>query len=239
MRRPKRRVVAAFLGGLAATRFAVLATGLWIAGGCSEKTAPPVAVPAGTVKDALPPDDSGESHEIKKLRRLGADLPENRTDSSRMTNESITKLYLGSTRFTGDDVELLLKFPNLEVLNVSGKDLNDDFLKTLQELKHLKKLHLNGVPITDAGLAHLAAFSDLDELWLIGTKISDEGLSHLTGCSKLAALSIEATATTDGCIGSLQKLENLTILRVANTKITDAGIQELIAALPNCRVLKN
>jgi Leucine-rich repeat (LRR) protein len=204
--------------------------------GCSAPDIPPAA---GTTAAAPTVDNSSDSAEIRRLRELGAQLPKSGPGGEPLTNDAVTKLYLGATKFSAADLDLLLSFPNLEVLNLSNKkDLTDESLGKIKSLTHLKKLTLNGVPITDAGLAHLADLTDLEELWLIATKITDDGLAHITGCTKLATLSIEATEASDKCIENLKKLENLKVLHIKNSKITGEGVKELNAALPDCLVPK-
>lgn len=201
--------------------------------GCTEPEPPPAK---GTTPAA---DHSSDSAEIKRLRELGVQNLPQPAAGAPLTNDSITQLFLGATRFSAADVDLLSSFPNLEVLILANKrDLTDDTLEKIAALTHLKKLNLNGVPITDAGLAHLAHLTDLEELWLIATKITDDGLAHLTGFTKLKTLSIEATEATDKGVEHLKQLEGLRVFHFKNSKITDDGLNELKAALPDCLIVK-
>ena len=77
--------------------------------------------------------------------------------------------------------------------------------------KKLEYLSLAGTNVSHQSLKDLASLPALRQLMILHTPIDDEGLKHLSG-SKLISLNVK------------------------NTKVTEAGVKQLAAALPQCRI---
>lgn len=198
-------------------------------------TLPPPLTNSPTAGQAIP-----ESEEIKKLKaRYVGFAPQ--IGNRPLTNDTVTFLSFFNANFAENDVDLLLAFPNLEVLEFrqSRSTITDASLVKLAKLKSLKNLKLDRQPITDAGLVAIGTLPNLETLMLEQTNVTDDGLQHLVGCPKLKWLSVVQTAATDKSIERFKKLSNLQNLFVSRTAITDAAIADFKAALPKCNVIND
>jgi Leucine-rich repeat (LRR) protein len=113
---------------------------------------------------------------------------------------ALTALYLASTKVSGDAMQFLEQFPQLEVLNLSGTQLTDADLAPGRwpELAHLKNLFLNDLPITDAGLASLQTtvqekLPGLESLGLANTEITSVSFDMLRGLPQLKTIRLSGT----------------------------------------------
>ena len=109
-------------------------------------------------------------------------------------------------------LELLSALPEIELLNLTGSQLNDDQLLHVARLRKLKVLNLDMTTIGDRGVSHLAEMESLVVLSLVSTNVSDAGLVHFRGMKQLRKLDLEGTA------------------------VTDEGVAELTAILPDCEI---
>ncbi len=90
--------------------------------------------------------------------------------------------YLGIHAFEGvrgPGLRHLSDLRNLEVLELSYTNVDDDSLKHLSDLSVLRTLSLQKTRITDAGLAHLARLPALHTLDLRQTSVTPEGIEAL------------------------------------------------------------
>ena len=208
------------------------------AGGTASGTpGSPASPTTGGTAEGTPVDAPPQSAELKRLRELDVDFMTG-DGGIRLTNDTVSQVRFIHSKFTANDVDLLLVFPNVKSLDFWKLDnpINDDAIEKLQPLKKLKMLRLTAHPITNAGLAHLEQMPELEDLWLDETKVTDDGLKHLAACPKIWRLSLEGTGTTDGCIKHLKNLSNLRLLFAARTNTTRTGAADLKAALPNCQI---
>lgn len=121
------------------------------------------------------------------------------------------RLFLDSTRVTGD------------------------CLSDLADASDLRVLSLRGCPVTDAGLAHLPALPGLETLNLEKTRITDAGLEHLKKLTGLRQLFLDTTAVTDAGLEHLRGLSQLTELEVTKTGVTPEGVRRLQEAVPGLK----
>lgn len=91
----------------------------------------------------------------------------------------VAEVSIHDARFSDADVELLLGFPDLRVIDVSD------------------------TAITDAGLVKLATLDRLVMLDVYRTKVSDESLRHLVNCRDLRELDIGETDASPEVIAEL------------------------------------
>ncbi len=194
---------------------------------------PPPLMNSPAAAQAIP-----ESEEIKKLKGLYVGFAP-RIGNRPLTNDTVKFLNFFNSSFTENDIDLLLAFPNLEVLQAFRSPITDKSLEKLAKLKSLRELSFEGHPITDAGLVAIGTLPNLERLSLEQTKVTDDGLRHLVACPKLKWLSVVQTAATDKSMEHFKKLNNLQNLFVSRTAISDAAIADLKAALPKCLVIKD
>ena len=98
-------------------------------------------------------------------------------------------------------------------LDIPGKEITDDLLKSIGELTNLSKLKIQKNPISDAGIKHLTNLQNLEVLNLYGTNL------------------------TDACVDDLIVLKKLKKLFVWQTKISKEGVDKLIENLPNTEIV--
>jgi hypothetical protein len=85
-----------------------------------------------------------------------------------------------------DELRLVARLPNLEVLNLCFADVDDSGFAHLQELSNLRSLNLAHSNITDGGLRRLRSLTTLNYLHLDGTRTTpaavDDLAKALPGC---------------------------------------------------------
>src|SRR5689334_2518626 len=170
----------------------------------------------------------------------------------------LQELRVHQTRIPG---AALAPFP-LKYLDLNyDRTFNDQGMNSLKSMVGLTKLYLRGTSVTDAGLKNLSGLTNLTELDLADTGITDTGLSSLAGLTKLRRLNLQAANVTDAGLDALRAmttleelslyrtkvsnaglaklahLKNLHALDVRYSRATSAGVRELVAGIPNCKVL--
>ena len=145
--------------------------------------------------------------------------------------KGLRSLQLKSTRVTGAHFDA---FENLERLDLTQTDVNDEGLATIAQLSRLKSLRLRSTYVTDSGLATLARLSGLVELDLSDLDLSDEGIAHLAGLDSLRILNLRGSRVTDAGLQHLGDMHALVDLSLYRTRVTNAGMPRL-AALPELR----
>jgi hypothetical protein len=143
---------------------------------------------------------------MNELRLTGLDAGGQMTDAAlaRLTRlDFVTRLNLeGSTRLSDDGLEHLARMPQLEELNLSGRNS----------------------PITDRGLGvlrHLRGLRRFQMCW--PQHISDSGAANLARCEHLESVDLLGTPTGDGAINALRGKRALRRFKTG-TRVTDAGI---------------
>jgi len=141
------------------------------------------------------------------------------------------------------------------------RTFNDQGMSSLKSMAALSKLYLRGTSITDLGLRNLSGLTNLTELDLADTGITDTGLSSLSALTKLRRLNLQASNVTDAGLDALAGMTGLEELSLYRTKVsnaglaklaqlkrlhaldlrysraTSAGVRELVAGIPDCKVL--
>ena len=116
-------------------------------------------------------------------------------------------------------------------VDFSGKSIGNQDLQVLVGFPALEVLNLADTPINDEGLKFASGCKELQELNLSGTKITDAGLAHLLRLTKLKTLDLNQTAVTDDGLQQLAVLKRLSRPNVFETKVTEAGLQRLETAI--------
>ena len=99
----------------------------------------------------------------------------------------------------------LSKLPHLEVLVLSGSNVDDDDAATLAACTGLKSLDLSRTEITSAGVAALAALPQLVTLRLEETELNDSAAEHLVKHRGLKRLYLAQTDITDETLKKIQR----------------------------------
>jgi hypothetical protein len=172
-----------------------------------------------------------------------ATKPAGTVDPDRRAAEWVLSIG-GKVRINHDPQDLLQSAAlptetfRLTYVNLDNRaQLTDESLLQLNECKHLAALGLANTNVGDVGLRHLRASTGLTHLYVPGTKITDEGLALFQDCRSLLALGIGNTAITDHALDTISRFKHLQLLDVTRTRMTEAGVKQLAAALPGCRII--
>ena len=115
-------------------------------------------------------------------------------------------------------------------VSLANRGLTNEDILPLAKLTELESASLNGNKITDikvlSGLTHLTTLN------LADNQITD--ISALSNLPNLRILYLDGNKITD--FTPLYGLKNLRMLSIRNISIKEKTLQELKAALPNCRV---
>lgn len=168
----------------------------------------------------------------------------------------LTKL----AKITDDDLRQAAGLTELESLRLAETGLTDAGLNHIAAAKSLRELDISKTAITDRGLASLATLAALEQLYLTDTAIGNAGVRELRRLERLSHLSLAGTQVTGAAIDDLARMpalrwlslarlplddagiagfsrsSQLVELSVEGTSLTDAGLEELRAALPNCKL---
>ena len=152
------------------------------------------------------------------------------------------KLALARTQL--NDISQISLFPNLQVLNLGGNQI--DGVSALQGLYHLKRLNLsnnpgidfgmvlplidqnpnlthlalNGITLPDGSLTFLPPDRDFVRLAFAGTQINN--ISHLTSFPNLEILNLKNNQITD--VTALQSMTKLKLLNLSHNAGIDFGM---------------
>jgi hypothetical protein len=170
-----------------------------------------------------------ENEDMSELEQSGED-DDSLLPLPRLPN--LRGLNLTQASFRGDGLEHLKQ---IEVLHLTGTEVDDDALAKLAGLRHLKILSLADTEVTGAGLRHLAGLTSLEELWLWGTPTGDEGVRHLASLPNLRRLHL-GYDVTDASVPLLKQFTRLEYLSL-ESEVTEDGVKQLQAALPNCVIV--
>jgi hypothetical protein len=97
----------------------------------------------------------------------------------------VVRVSLGDTRARDEDLKVLVNFPHLENLDLTGTRITGAGLAHLRGLKNLRVLSLWKTQVDDAGLKHIKGLTRMWLLILDQTKVTDAGLAHLKGMTGL------------------------------------------------------
>ena len=150
----------------------------------------------------------------------------------------ITDADLSGLPLTSADVRVFLKHaPQVEWLNLSSTEVDDEILADLAAMPCLVRLSLSDTDVSDAGIRCLAMATHMELLLLDKTRITDAGVASLKSMANLRWLSLRRTEITPGCLEALELFENLERLNLNHTAITGPQAQRLVQRRPrlNCR----
>ncbi len=108
----------------------------------------------------------------------------------------------------------------------------------------LVELHMYDNPITNEGLIEIGRLTSLEKLGIgrttraagDGNKVTDDGIAHLADLKRLKFICLVNLDITDEALQTLQQIPSLQTIELYGTEITNAGVADLKAALPNCKI---
>jgi serine/threonine protein kinase/Leucine-rich repeat (LRR) protein len=149
----------------------------------------------------------------------------------------LESINLSDTNVNDDALVGLAKASKLKALYLTNTSVTDEGLARLAEATQLQLLDLRGTRITGSGFAALTNLKDLRQLLLGHTRVDDRALAALSPFEKLAALDLGyCTTISDRGAASLGDLKGLQVLVLRNTRVGDEAVKE-IAKAPELTVL--
>jgi len=167
-------------------------------------------------------------HRFKRLHTL--DLAASRYRGG------VSPVVTPGNRVTDGGLAYLSDLRDLDWLSLRDTGVSDEGLRHLAKLDKLRVLILDGTQVSGPGLVHLADLPKLDHLQLNSSVIQDDGLAELSRLIQVGWFELRNTRITDRGLGRLRGMENLELLSLEGTGVTAAGIRDLQAGLPNCRI---
>ena len=142
-------------------------------------------------------------------------------------------------RMTGDaGFAHFAELTNMQILNMPNCRVTDAGMAYLKGMTKLENIILSATNVSDAGITYLKDKPALKLINLTRTKITDAGLMELKDLTALQKLFISYTNITDASVPTIKGLTNLNTLYMQGTKISNEGLQEITAALPDCRIVR-
>ncbi len=143
---------------------------------------------------------------------------------------------VGNQKITPEGMANFSGCKHIRYLHLDRSAVTDAGLAHFKDCKDLTSLELPGTPVTDAGLAHFKDFTKVTFLTVGACKIGDAGLANFKACKGLTVLAVSDTAVGDASIPVIQGFPALTILYANKTNLTPAGVKQLAAKLPTCKI---
>ncbi|QDT69478.1 Leucine Rich repeats (2 copies) [Planctomycetes bacterium MalM25] len=132
-------------------------------------------------------------------------------------------------------MELLADLPWLEVVALSGQQVNEEQLASLASLTKLDSLQVSNTGIGDSALAVLARFPALGSLHVNGNALTNACLDDLGSLTSLEVLDLSETDLS-GDLAPLAGLTELNWLVLRGVPLDDAALATL-AGLPKLKRL--
>jgi outer membrane protein assembly factor BamB len=153
--------------------------------------------------------------------------------------------YAETAEFPRDALPHLEALSDLQDLDLGGKHLDNDCIKSIGKLKQLRSLNLFGNPLDSIAMTYLEDLDKLETLYLYRTFIDDEGTKSIAKLKNLKRLNMFDTFLTDVGLKHLGTCKQLSALSIGNTKagkfpesfFTPAGIAGLRENLPNTNII--
>lgn len=172
-----------------------------------------------------------ESRAIAKIEVLGGKVTR---DDTRPGRPVVEIDFQGNPRFNEKYLQLMMAFPHLSILNLSGTIVTDDGLNAISNLKSLVEVDLSETGVTAAGIARLREASP--RLTIIEASAALRTIADLGGVvrTRMLADGPELTISFDGnekftdeSAHLLKSVKQTKGLVLSNTKVTDAALKEL------------
>lgn len=100
-------------------------------------------------------------------------------ENLREIDQQLVDLNLANMPISDDDLRTLVRFSNLEVLNLNNTDITGAGLSELKSLKNLRSLSLAGTAVQKDHIRKIGDFPALKEVFLWNTKISPTDSAEL------------------------------------------------------------
>jgi hypothetical protein len=130
----------------------------------------------------------------------------------------------------------LPRMPRLESLIIESGVVTDEALQCILGMPQLQRLTLPSALLKSRGMATIGSRTKLTSLNLNRSSLADQDFVHLMKLP-LQNLSLNQTNTSDAAIPLISQLKALKELNIEYTNITEDGVQRLLRALPQCKIV--
>lgn len=141
----------------------------------------------------------------------------------------LRRLAISTNSMPNRAIDEIKHMKKLEILDISGTNVDDQGLIELAKLPKLKTLFIKDEErISNRGLANLAALQTLDTLYLSKDAwLRAEGIRNLAKCPSLRVLKLDGSGTSAPDLVPIKALKHLKVLTLRETQIGDDGIKNL------------
>ncbi len=141
----------------------------------------------------------------------------------------LRKLAISTNSMPNRAIDEIKHMKKLEILDISGTNVDDQGLIELAKLPKLKTLFIKDEEkITNHGLANLAGLRTLDTLYLSKDAwLRAAGIRNLANCPSLRVLKLDRSGISAPDLVPIKELKHLKVLTLRDTKIGDDGIKNL------------
>ncbi len=156
-----------------------------------------------------------------ELEKLGASVNVDKgKDGKEVATVNILQKWTGDK----DAMQLLKNVPNLQVVYIDSKQVNDAALAPLKDLAGLSALTIMSPQVTDAALENVKSLNGLTMLFLTSSKVSDKGLVQLVDClgSNLRPDQVERLQAFDILEGIEAGIGNFGSTKCQNLEVLEA-----------------
>ncbi|MBS1957159.1 MAG: protein kinase [Cyanobacteria bacterium SZAS-4] len=141
----------------------------------------------------------------------------------------LKRLAVSTSNMPNRAIDEIKHMKKLEILDISGTNVDDQGLIELAKLPKLKTLYIKDEEkISNRGLANLAAFPALDTLYLSKDEwLRAEGIRNLAKCPSLRVLKLDRSGISAPDLVPIKGLKHLKVLTLRDLKLGDDAIKNL------------
>lgn len=154
--------------------------------------------------------------------------------------EPIEGIYLNETTMDDGDASIILRFPSVRTLELSGTSISDEALLHVSDWKELSSVDLSRTAVGAKGTRVLSRLKALRTLRLSGCKhVNDAAVEELVVSSTLEEVWLDGTGITNSGLARLMDAAQLRRVIVHSTAVTSEGEKACETALPTCDVIRD
>jgi Leucine-rich repeat (LRR) protein len=152
---------------------------------------------------------------------------------------ALKRLSVAGTSVDDEQLALLPRFSNLELLDLTGCARISDrgVAAHLPGLPRLEALALGGTSVSDAGVGRLSMCRMLRVLRLSDTSVTSEGLLPLSGLAQLTRLDLSGCAVDPAMLSAVSRFGRLERLDLRRTSLSAEEVAEWREGHADCEVI--
>lgn len=141
----------------------------------------------------------------------------------------LRRLAISTSNMPNRALDEIKHMKNLEILDISGTNVDDQGLIELAKLPKLKTLYIKDEEkISNSGLANLAGCRTLESLYLSKDEwLRAEGIRNLAKCPSLKILKLDRSGISAPDLVPIKELKHLKVLTLRDLHIGDDAVKHL------------